>query len=162
MNPKKEEMNAKAALRRGSTSSGSQIRAERSSALEEEEKCLLYTDYIKPTRPISVNELKELRLNTYRKLRLSSSRVFHTKCNHFYNIKLNSRREEMVKTNESNIDIGNCSVCYKINKIKNKKHRSLAIDMSSNYFEIFEHESKNINHWEYSLEKLFYEWLYQK
>ena len=73
-------------------------------------KSVLESEYIQQTRPYSQNELKYLRENLYRNLRLSDKISRHSKCQHFYYVRENSRKEkEMVEKNRcENIGIVQC------------------------------------------------------
>ena len=66
------------------------------SVLESEYKC--------QTRPYSQNELQDTRNNQFRKLRVGVTRAHH-KCNHFYHVKENGRKEKNIKTSKNP---GNC------------------------------------------------------
>jgi hypothetical protein len=117
-------------------------------------------EYIEPERPYSQTELKNNRETLSYKLRLSKTIAKHEKCGHFYYVLKNGHKEKEII--ESNcLDKGNCSVCWKVNKIKNGKVRGITEDLIYNYCSTFWNEppiSYNILH----LEKMFYNWLYEE
>ena len=125
---------------------------------------LLARKYKKPRRPYSKTELKEFRKNLHKKIKLSDISILHTKCDHKYLIKLNGRKFTTITENKdyskNNLDIGNCSVCWKIFNT-DKKYKKNAKDLTKEYKDVLE-ISKEFGHYEIELEKLFYDWLYQR
>ena len=76
---------------------------------------ILESDYIKPIRPYSSNELRDMRDNFIKKLNLSNVTAYHKNCRHFYFVKENGRKEKELNENKDNT--GNCSCCWKLSKI---------------------------------------------
>ena len=127
--------------------------------MELNNKSILESEYTGPSRPYSQNELKYLRENLYKNLRLGKERASHSKCCHFYYVKENSRKEkEILETNRSE-NIGNCSVCWKINKSK-PYLRNKAECLVESYCETFYKEPEKYTYDLLDLETIFYKWLY--
>ena len=117
------------------------------------------TDYIPQKRPYSQNELKFLRENLYKSMNIGNIKTSHSKCYHFYFVKKNSRKEKEIKETNSNENIGNCSVCWKINKTP-RNLRDRAYDLVDSYCRTFYDENYNYNYNLLDLETIFYKWLY--
>ena len=118
---------------------------------------ILESEYIEPTRPYSQNELGDMRLTLYRQLKLGKEKAYHSKCKHFYTVKENSKKEKEIKDNSKNI--GNCSVCWKINKTPNElKHK--AYELVNAYSSDFGKEPDYLTYNLSDLETIFYRWLY--
>ena len=120
---------------------------------------ILENEYIQPKRPYSQNELKENRQKLYRDLRLGKRIAHHRRCEHFYIVKQNSRKEKEMQENGT-CDIGNCSVCWKINKTPKHLHDKAA-HLINSYNEVFYQDPKYITYNIINLENLFYRWLYE-
>jgi hypothetical protein len=120
---------------------------------------ILESDYNPQDRPYSQDELWDMRDQLYKKFRLGTTKACHAKCRHFYYVKQNGRKEKDI-LEKNNHDVGNCSVCWKINKSeKDQKHR--AINMVDCYSNTFFEEPKFISYRLIDLETLFYSWLYE-
>ena len=65
-------------------------------------------------RPYSQNELKDIREKYIKKMKLSDKYVFYTDTHYFYRCKKYGKKEELIKYNNSNINIGNCSILHKL------------------------------------------------
>jgi len=119
---------------------------------------VLETEYIDPERPYSQKELQYMRTKLYRSLHLGKSRAHHRRCDHFYLVKENGRKEkEMLEKNE--VDIGNCSVCWKLNKTS-RHLRVRARDMIAAYGTVFYEDPSYLDYDRIDLESAFYTWLY--
>jgi len=121
-------------------------------------KSILETKYIEPNRPISKNEIKNLRKTFYKNYNISFTTAKHDKCGHFYYVKKNGKKENDIIKNNLH---GNCSVCWKIYKTP-KELKSDANHMIECYFKTFcnmDHNS-DIDYNQLDLEKSFYDWLY--
>jgi len=118
---------------------------------------ILVSDYIKPVRPYSTNELKDMQENFMKKLNLSNIRAFHKECGHFYYVKENGRKEKELTENLNNV--GNCSCCWKLSKTPKDlidKAEDLVQIYCNNFYEypsIFTYDLID-------LETSFYKWLY--
>lgn len=124
---------------------------------------VLEQEYVEPIRPYSKKELEELREQYLKTLNISSNRVYHRKCNHFYNVKINSRKEKKIKLcfTEENVDIGNCSICWKLYRTPfHVKH--IAMNLVESYINELYDESSTITYEKNYIEKSFYTWLYEK
>ena len=113
-----------------------------------------------PDRPYSQDELEYTRTSMLKSLRLGTSTVYHQKCQHFYKVKKNSKKEkEMVELNCN--DVGNCSVCWKISKAPNSLK-----DAARELVETFSNECYNppayLSHFSVEVEKSYYNWLYSR
>ena len=126
-------------------------------------KSILETDYIEPTRPYSLKELDHLRNIMFNSLRLSKHKIYHTKCQHSYYIKKNSRKEKEIMGNKEDkinlTNVGNCSVCWKLYKTQ-EYLKQKAYDMIYYYKKNFTEEPEKINYTLLDLETVFYKWLY--
>lgn len=118
---------------------------------------ILDSEYIEPTRPYSQNELSDMRNKLYRDLRLGKCRAYHDKCKHFYNVRINSKKEKEINENSDNI--GNCSVCWKLSKTpKNSKDKAIVLNRA--FSEQFYDEPQYLTYDLYDIENVFYKWLY--
>lgn len=122
---------------------------------------ILESEFIRPTRPYSQNELKFMRNSLYKNINLGNNRIYHTKCNHFYYVKKNSRKEKELKEKNRNENIGNCSVCWKLSKTP-KHLKNNANDMVDYYCNSFYDENEYYSYSLFDLENVFYRWLYQE
>ena len=120
---------------------------------------ILDKEYNEPDRPYSQNELHFNREKLFSKLRIGKIRAYH-KCNHFYFVKENGRKEKEILVNKEN-DCGNCSVCWRLNKtprhLKNK-----AKEMVDAYCETFYSFPNFLSYDNADLEIVFYKWLYDQ
>ena len=117
---------------------------------------VLESDYIKPTRPYSSNELSDMRNNFFKKINLSNVIASHKNCKHFYYVKENGRKEKELNENNS---VGNCSCCWKLSKTPNQlfKKAEELVDIYSTKFN--EHPS-SLTYDLIDIEICFYKWLY--
>ena len=120
---------------------------------------LLESEFIDQRRPYSQNELKYLRNNLYKTVNLGTNRIYHEKCKHFYNVKINSRKEKEIQEKNDHENVGNCSVCWKISKTP-KYLKPKALDLINAYCNQFYEEPKFYNYNLLDLENVFYKWLY--
>jgi hypothetical protein len=120
---------------------------------------ILESEFIKPARPYSQNELKFMRNNLYKSLNLGDTKIYHTKCYHFYNVKKNSRKEKEIKERNKNENIGNCSVCWKLSKTP-KHLKDIAFNMVNVYCDKLYNEPENYSYNFLDIENVFYKWLY--
>lgn len=118
---------------------------------------VLVSDYIKPDRPYSNNELKDIQENFMKKLNLSKVRAFHKDCGHFYYVKENGRKEKELSENINNI--GNCSCCWKLNKTP-KDLILKAEELVEIYCKNFYEYPSVLTYDLIDLESSFYKWLY--
>jgi hypothetical protein len=58
---------------------------------------ILETEYVEQTRPYSLNELGYMREQLYKRIKLGKVRSIHEKCGHFYLVKKNGRRLDIVR-----------------------------------------------------------------
>jgi hypothetical protein len=120
---------------------------------------ILESEYLEPTRPYSQNELTFNRDKLNRNFRLSKSRAHHKRCNHFYLVRVNGRKEREMIESESN-DVGNCSVCWKLSKTQHSL-KERALELIHHYHENFETDPKLMTHRLGELETTYYNWLYE-
>ena len=113
---------------------------------------VLESDYIKPSRPYSSNELSDVRNNFFKKINLSNVIASHEDCGHFYFVKENGRKEKDL--NENN-NVGNCSCCWKLSKTPSGI-RNRAYDLVKAYNSDFSTDSDNLSYNLYDLENIFY------
>lgn len=122
-------------------------------------KSILESEYIEQNRPFSQNELKYLRENLYRNLRLGKQIATHSKCRHFYYVKENSRKEKEILDTNKTENVGNCSVCWKVNKTE-EYLKDKAVYLVESYCDSFYKEPKKYTYDLLDLETIFYKWLY--
>ena len=122
-------------------------------------KSVLELEYVKQSRPYSQNELSYLRNNLYINLKLGKERTSHSKCEHFYYVKENSRKEKEILEKNKSDNIGNCSVCWKVNKTP-ENLRNKAEDLVEIYSYTFYKNPENYTYDLLDLETTFYKWLY--
>lgn len=121
---------------------------------------VLESAYIESTRPYSQDELKKMRQNIYRNLRLSKIMAHHKRCDHFYLVKLNGRKEKEIIMQKSK-DVGNCSVCWKLgNTSVNIAYK--AHNLVQEYCDTFYEDPKYLSYDKVDLETIFYKWLYEE
>ena len=120
---------------------------------------VLLLKYIEPSRPYSKNELTDMENNLRKRFKLSDKFVSHSKCGHFYLVKENSQKEKDIIDNNKNTDIGNCSVCWKLNNTS-REVKSLAKDMIYHYTNQFKNEGIILTYDLFDLENIYYQWLY--
>lgn len=118
---------------------------------------VLESEYYEPDRPYSQDELKDMKVSLYRRIRLGKEKAFHKKCNHFYYVKENSKKEKEIKSDSN--DIGNCSVCWSLSKTPNNL-KDKAYDLTNAYMSQFGDNSESLTYDSYDLEDIFYKWLY--
>lgn len=125
-------------------------------------KSVLENYYVEQDRPYSQNELKNKRSQLYNKFKLSKVEAEHQHCGHFYKVRKNGRKEKEIIENK-NPDSGNCSVCWKINKIKDTFLRGKAKDLVYEYSNCFYNRPKqsNLSYDTVNLENIYYTWLYE-
>ena len=137
---------------------------------------ILENSYEAPDRPISKSELISTRKKNINMLKLSTEYLIrHSKCNHVYLCKKYGKKEKLLLEMKSenkdnvvdnvvvdNVDIGNCSVCWKINRTP-KDLKYTARSVVNTYMK--EHPNmeneNNLNHFTVELERVFYHWLYK-
>ena len=117
---------------------------------------VLESDYIKPTRPYSSNELSDMRNNFFKKINLSNVIASHKNCKHFYYVKENGRKEK--ELNENN-NVGNCSCCWKLSKTPNDLFQK-AEELVNIYSTKFKEYPSTLNYDLLDVEICFYKWLY--
>lgn len=118
----------------------------------------LQSGYVEPTRPYSLNEIKNLRKNIYRELKLGNTQAEHPDCRHFYNVKKNGKKEKDIKEQKCK-DVGNCSICWKLSKTPHSL-RDNAKFLVLDYLDAFFKKPEKIGHYEIEVERCFYTWLY--
>lgn len=117
---------------------------------------VLESDYIKPTRPYSSNELSDMRNNFFKKYNLSNVVASHKNCGHFYFVKENGRKEKELSENDN---VGNCSCCWKLSKTPNN-----LLEKAEELVHIYSEKCHNyptfLSYNLVDLEICFYKWLY--
>jgi hypothetical protein len=117
------------------------------------------SDYIQQTRPYSQSELRDTRSALFRSLRLGEKIACHDSCGHIYLTKQNGRKQkEMCET--GNIDVGKCSVCWKINKTP-RYLRDKAHNLALEYSNTFSNPPEFLSYQKLDLETVYYKWLYE-
>ena len=117
---------------------------------------VLESEYIKPTRPYSSNELSDMRNNFLKKINLSNIIASHKDCGHFYFVKENGRKEK--ELNENN-NVGNCSCCWKLSKTPNNLSQK-AEELVNIYSTKFNEYPSSLSYDLLDVEICFYKWLY--
>lgn len=121
---------------------------------------LLSSDFVQPTRPYSQKELRDNRERLRHRLYLGQTYAEHQKCGHFYMVKENGRKEKEILEKSTN-DVGNCSVCWKMNKTP-KNLKDQARYLVDDYTKVFFREPEKLDYEQTDLENVFYQWLYEK
>lgn len=120
---------------------------------------VLSKGFVHPTRPYSLNELRDRRRQNYRALRIGSCVVCHD-CGHFYKTRMNGRRFHQLK-NSNGRDKGNCSVCWKLNQTPTALHNS-ATELVKLFYEYFDKDNAELSYNSVEIERDFYMWLYEE
>jgi len=127
-------------------------------------KNVLEEAYKESERPYSQNELKAMRTELYNQYRLSKVEAQHNHCGHFYKVRKNGRKEKEILEN-NNSDTGNCSICWKLNKIKDNYCREIAKDViydhSKFFYNVDNVDSKFLTYFMVNTEMTYYKWLYE-
>ena len=122
---------------------------------------VLEKKYVEPERPYSRKELVNSRHRMARYLRIGQVLIEHDECRHFYFARANGRKEKEAKESNGEV-VGNCSVCWKMNRTP-KRLRNSARLMCESYM--------NANPAKFDppassgyleLETDFYTWLYNE
>jgi hypothetical protein len=109
-------------------------------------------------RPMSKNELEDLRKIITKKLFLSDMYITH-KCGHKYRVKKNGKKHKMLLSlaetgdEHKEFEKDTCSVCWKLQKDRD------AIYLVHNFVRIFTPDP-NLRYEDFLAEYDFYEWLY--
>jgi hypothetical protein len=120
---------------------------------------VLLSQYTQPHRPYSVEELKDIRENLYQSLKLGQQSVYHDKCNHYYLVRQNSQKEKEILESGNNRNIGNCSVCWKLNNCT-KQNSDIASSLVYHYTNDFHLDPAPLSYDTVDLENMYYKWLY--
>ena len=123
----------------------------------------LTTEYVPPNRPYSQKELCYLRGVLKKKLRLGTNLVTHTMCNHSYLVREISRKEKELKEKNSNEDIGNCSVCWKLRNTPYELKSTAGSLVNTFCNSVFAKEADPDTRLSFDLldlESVYYHWLY--
>ena len=121
---------------------------------------ILEQEYVEPCRPYSQRELQCKRECLFRTLRVGKVRARHKRCEHFYLVKDNGRKQKEIEEKKSE-DVGNCSVCWKFNKTPRHlktRARSLINAYCNTFYETLDFMSYENT----DLESVFYRWLYEE
>lgn len=121
---------------------------------------ILHTEWIEPDRPYSQKELTDMEEKLYTKLQVDKD-VFvkHEDCGHYYRVKKNGVRYKQLLSDPTNIDVGNCSVCWKITKTP-RKLSYLVDDFVSLHNDGINSDRKSL--YTFQINKIFYTWLYNE
>ena len=121
---------------------------------------LLEYNYSEPDRPYSQRELQFNREKLFRRFRIGKFRAHHMKCNHFYFVKENGRKQKDMEEKKSS-DAGNCSVCWKL--YKTPRHlKDKAENLINEYCDVFYEPLSYVSYENAELEKFLYRWLYEE
>ena len=117
-------------------------------------------EYKEPYRPYSQKELLYNRDRVFSSLRVGNIKAHHIKCDHFYNVKERGRKEKEIKET-NNKDVGNCSVCWKLNKTP-QNMRNETLDIIDQYCSVFYNQPKYLSFETNNIQIKFYKWLYEE
>lgn len=115
-------------------------------------------EYIEASRPYSMEELRNIQNKLYSQLRIGKIIASHKNCGHFYYTRKNGRKEKEIASNKS-IDVGNCSVCWKLSHTEEhlmQKAADVVEKFSTNFFHMPHLTYENM-----FLEDMYYKWLYE-
>jgi hypothetical protein len=122
---------------------------------------VLEKKYIKSERPYSHKELVNNRHRMTRNLRIGQILIEHNDCKHFYFARANGRKEKEAKESNGQV-VGNCSVCWKLNRTP-KRLKNSAKNLSDDYMSANPSKFNPPASYEYlELETDFYTWLYNE
>ena len=121
---------------------------------------ILKKEYVEPDRPYSQRELQYNRDKVHKTLRIGSVRAHHKKCDHFYYVKKNGRKENDIKEANSR-DVGNCSVCWKFHRTP-MELKSEALGLINSYCKRFFTEPSYLTYDDVDIESIFLTWLYDE
>lgn len=121
---------------------------------------ILESDYVKPTRPYSQNELKDKRHNFFTRYNISDVFAYHKKCGHFYRVKKNGKKYKFL-TEDTDTDIGNCSICWKLAKTPNYLKEN-AKDLIYLYETKFKNDEERLSYDNNDIENCYYRWIYDQ
>jgi hypothetical protein len=121
---------------------------------------ILDQEYLPADRPYSQKELQCDIDRVFNMLRIGKIKVHHTKCDHFYNIKENGRKEKDFNESDSK-DVGNCSVCWKFSKTP-KHHKTKARNLINTYQKTFRKPPEYLSYENTETQTTFYRWLYEE
>lgn len=109
------------------------------------------------SRPYSQSELKHLSFKNKKKLRLGDIYAIHDKCGHKYLVKCNGRKEkEIIKDGVH----GNCSVCWRLSKLRNNKYNA-AKDLIESYYKSKKRdEDARLFYYDIQIENIYHSWVY--
>ena len=130
--------------------------------IQNAEQSVLLSEIDTEERPYSQLELSKNRSNLWSDLNLSRVSISHSRCNHSYYVKFNGKKFKDAKDQNSTIDVGNCSVCWKLRKTPrylSNRSRSLV----EHYMNVLAFQQANKNYLTFEdsqIEKIFYVWLY--
>jgi len=121
---------------------------------------VLESDYVKPTRPYSQNELSDTRSKFFQRYNISDVFACHKKCGHFYRVKKNGKKYKYILENNDN-DTGNCSICWKLSKTPNYLKEN-AKDLVFLYEQRFKTEPEKLTYDNNDIETCYYRWIYEQ
>ena len=134
--------------------------------MQTNELSILESDYVKPHRPISNDELKSRYKKYMNKFKLSSEMVYHNNTRYFYHVKKYGKKEKEIlekkenKDENYNHDIGNCSVSWRLSQTP-KHLKKTAHDIVNEYMKVFNQENdQKYSDYDLELMRVFYTWLY--
>jgi hypothetical protein len=119
---------------------------------------VLEKNYEEVTRPYSQKELENTRNHNFHNFRIGKHMIEHKECNHFYFAKANGKKEKEFIECKS---VGNCSVCWKINRTP-RKLRNKAYELVQAYSETFRTIPSYLTFRDVLVELDFYTWLYNE
>lgn len=127
---------------------------------------VLWSEWAEPDRPYSQKELSALEEKLFNQLQIANMFVMHQDCGHCYRVKKNGIRfKNMLEYFENNPettelpDVGNCSMCWKINKTPNKLRYAMN-DFIKLHDDSMRDERKSF--FSYQVKNIFYTWLYDE
>ena len=126
------------------------------------EQSVLLNEIDREERPYSQEELKKNRQQLWGELNLSRTWITHDQCGHAYYVKMNGQKFKEVQEKNTNVDVGNCSVCWKLRRtpryLANRAHSLVKC-----YGDVFGFQQNNNNYLVFEdsqIEKIYYVWLY--
>ena len=125
-----------------------------------ENKYLLLKPYKSLDRPISKYEINYRMNKNKTKLHLSNVYIKHETCGHCYLCKkFGKKYKEYNEYKENGTDIGNCSVCWKIQHT-DFMLKQIAKDLAAEYYDDV-NNNEDLTHYKMELENFFHSWLYK-
>lgn len=159
---KKEKKREKGDDKRNSSSHSRKRPVALQYTVETPDQSILTTEYVPEARPYGQMELEQQRKTLYFKLNLSNQWVHHHKCGHTYYVKQYGQKYKEVIESKTNINVGNCSVCWKLRRMPRhlRDPSEYFTEEYGNVFKFRQDHNDELTYDDMQIERIFYTWLY--